>query len=199
MIEVLQQPPEHSFEVQAEIRKRRKVGSRGGTVAGQSRILQSEAIAWISLTKGLWAIIDAADIALVQGIKWHLKIGRTCFYASTDVRDKEGCWRHRLLHRLLLGNPSSPVDHANSDGLDNRRSNLRLCSASQNACNSRLSKANSSGFKGVSFHKRQRAFSAQVRVDGRIVRLGSFATAEEAHVAYCRAAKLHYGEFARFK
>lgn len=88
------------------------------------------------------------------------------------------------------------VDHEDGDGLNNRWGNLRQSTQSQNTSNSRLSKANTSGFKGVVLEKgKWRAKVTKNYVTHHVH--GYFATAEEAHAAYLRKAKELFGEFAR--
>jgi hypothetical protein len=91
------------------------------------------------------------------------------------------------------------VDHINRNTLDNRRSNLRLCTASQNRYNQKPRKDSVTGFKGVSFHpdKKVKQWQAKIIVEGRKISLKYHATAEEAALAYNRAAVIHHGEFAR--
>lgn len=106
-----------------------------------------------------------------------------------------------FLHRLILSAPrGSMVDHVDGNPLNNRRSNIRLCTHAQNMKNRRRHKTNASGFKGVSHdpgRSRIRPWRAKIQVDGTEVRLGSFETAEAAYAAYCLAAKELHGEFAR--
>jgi len=89
------------------------------------------------------------------------------------------------------------VDHINGNGLDNRRENLRVANKMQNQYNSARQHNNRLGLKGV--HKNGRRYRAQIRADGVKHNLGYFDTAEEAHAAYCEAAKRLHGEFARFE
>jgi hypothetical protein len=91
------------------------------------------------------------------------------------------------------------VDHKDCDPSNNRWDNLRLATASQNQANKKVSRANTSGFKGVSWHKDDKRWRAQIRMGGKKVHLGSFDTPESAHRAYSEAAMKHYGEFARAK
>lgn len=88
------------------------------------------------------------------------------------------------------------VDHINGDGLDNRRENLRICTHAENTRNKRMLGANTSGFKGVSWHKGDRKFRAQITVNKRKIHLGNFDDAEMAHEMYCLAADMLHGEFA---
>jgi hypothetical protein len=103
---------------------------------------------------------------------------------------------HRVAWFLHYGVwPEGMVDHINGDKSDNRIENLRLADARSNARNSRKRKNNKSGKKGVLAAENGR-WHAQIRADGQPLYLGTFDTKEEAHRAYCDAAKKHFGEFA---
>jgi hypothetical protein len=104
----------------------------------------------------------------------------------------------KLLSRVIMGDPDGKmIDHKNVNPLDNRRENLRVCTTQQNQCNKNKQSNNTSGFKGVSFHKRDQKFQAHIKINGKKKHLGYFVTAEAAHDAYKRAAIQHNGEFAR--
>ena len=89
----------------------------------------------------------------------------------------------------------SVVDHINGNGLDNRKANLRIASATENGRNRRRHSNNTSGFKGVKKDKGR--WVANIGGSKNRIRLGSFETPEEAHAAYCEAANRLHGEFAR--
>lgn len=98
------------------------------------------------------------------------------------------------MHRLLIGAPDGIcVDHANHDGLDNRRSNLRLAGQSNNSANTRR-RAGRSGFRGV--HREDSRWVAAIRVNYKTHRLGRFKQPEVAARAYDRAARRFFGSFA---
>lgn len=108
--------------------------------------------------------------------------------------------RAQYLHRVLLGaTKGCQVDHVNGNGLDNRRENLRLCTQTLNNGNQRLAKHNTSGIKGVAFHKASKKFRAYISVGDRHKHLGLFLTEAEARQAYRDAALAYFGEFARFE
>jgi hypothetical protein len=88
------------------------------------------------------------------------------------------------------------VDHINGNGLDNRRSNLRLCTNAENQHNARLRRDNTSGHKGVNWNSRDAAWQAQVMVNGRRTSVGYFKNLDDA-VAAIKAARAElHGEFA---
>jgi hypothetical protein len=89
------------------------------------------------------------------------------------------------------------IDHRDGDGLNNRRSNQRLATNTQNAQN-RTTRADSlSGFKSVSWHKLVKKWNARLCINSHEMNLGWFETKEAAAAAYNRAASRYFGEFAR--
>lgn len=149
-------------------------------------------LAYIPLTKGYVATIDATDAHLVDDFNWRSLVVSHLVYAVT------GNANATLLHRLITSAPDGVyVDHKNRDGLDNRRDNLRLATPAQNQHNQRTNTANHSGFKGVHFHKNGGKWRAQILVNGTRVSLGLYDTPEAAHSAYCAASSTMHGEFGR--
>lgn len=105
---------------------------------------------------------------------------------------------HRVVWALVHGEwPERIIDHINGDKTDNRVENLRLADDSQNSANSRVSKNNRLGVKGV-YMSSSGKFVAQKGVKGERSYLGSFDTIEEAHAAFCKKATEVHGEFANF-
>lgn len=151
----------------------------------------------IPLSQGLVTIIDDEDaerVLAVGGWFAHVKKGGLA-YARCNVPADGGARRGVLLHTFLTGWPL--VDHRNGDGLDNRRANLRRATKSQNGANQRIAARNTSGFKGVSWHKASQKWDAHIRANGRQRHLGLFLSPEEAARAYDAAARDLFGEFAR--
>jgi len=106
---------------------------------------------------------------------------------------------HRLIWLYVHGHfpPKwQDIDHANQIKHDNRLSNLRLSSRSQNQANVNMYSSNTTGYKGVSWHKQREKFRASIRHNYKSIHLGVFDTAEEASDAYKAAAQKIYGEFA---
>lgn len=111
---------------------------------------------------------------------------------------KKGCKAHRVAWAIYHGSwPALDIDHINCDKTDNRISNLRLASPSENKRNTKVYKNNKSGFKGVFWGKSAKSWVARIGVSGSQIHLGKFNSPEEAHAAYCKASKMYHGEFSR--
>src|SRR6185369_1147212 len=105
--------------------------------------------------------------------------------------------KFRYLHRIIAdAKPGQIVDHINGDTLDNRRSNLRLCTTAENNRNTR-GKNPKSGFKGVYPQFGTNTWQAKITVAGKVLCLGTFKEKEDAAKCYDLAAREHFGEFAR--
>lgn len=140
-------------------------------------------------------LIDLDDVEKVKNIKW--------VYANTENNGYcEGKINKRFvrLHRFLMGienlGTSFQVDHINNDRLDNRKSNLRICSNMQNSQNSPPSKNNKSGYIGVYWNPRNKNWMAKITANNIDYRLGSHWNIEDAIKARLKAEKELFGEFA---
>lgn len=156
-------------------------------------------IAYVPLSQGLFSLIDAADAELLKSMNWyaHWNPHAKCFYAGTNVKLEDGSKKTVWMHRLIM-NPSMnlSVDHREvGNGLDNRRSNLRITDAFGQSRNRRGSHKSSSGLKGVNRHGRK--WRAQIFISGENVSLGCFPEKEAAYEVYKAACLKQFGEFAR--
>jgi hypothetical protein len=150
----------------------------------------------ILLSRGLATIVDVDDFWLLSRWKWRpLQGARPYVFRTPRIgprsENRKACV---YMHRLILGaKPDEQVDHINANVLDNRRSNLRLCTPSQNMANVEYPRPHV--YRGVTpyFYKWQ----ARISVGNKTKYLGLFRTAEDAAVAYNRAAIEEFGEFAR--
>ena len=167
-------------------------------------------LAYIPLTQGYEAIIDAADVPLVSGVNWMAHVTRyrdgtiRCVYAyrnTPTIQRTNGKNPPIYLHRVLTEAPvSDTVDHRDGNGLNNRRNgdqcNLRLATREQNSQNRRVSRTKtSSGVKGVCWHDQEKKWWARIRSKGKSHSLGLFGTIEDAAKAYARASASLHGEF----
>lgn len=154
-------------------------------------------LAFIKLSQSLEAVIDAADAPLVAGRNWHAVLNRNVFYARSCGRAESGKRRMVPLHRLLMSPPDGLlVDHIDGDGLNCRRSNMRLATIAENTCNQRLSAANKSQRRGVRWDKRWGKWVAYIGVAGRTVHLGRFKDLDEAAAKRAEAEAKYFSEFA---
>jgi hypothetical protein len=155
----------------------------------------------IDISDGYTVLIDSEDAELVTGFDWRpLRLDNGLVYAHA--------WRghlHVYMHRLILGpRDDQLVDHANGNGLDNRKDNLRAATHSQNHANTgkmtpRRRATYTSQYKGVFWDAARNKWQAQIAAPegGRRRSLGRFATDLEAARAYDAAALAQWGEFAR--
>ncbi len=152
----------------------------------------------IYLGEGEWTILDQQDYCRLGHFKWYVYGHRGKFYAARSFRVSKRKFKPLSLHREIMNAPKRRiVDHENGDSLDNRRANLRLATKSQNVWNCRKRKNTSSRFIGVHFDKRKGHWAARMEHHGKRIWLGYFDSEIEAARARDRAAKKHYGEFAR--
>ena len=140
----------------------------------------------------------------------HVKAGTVAGYARSGSRAKNKKYiiigikgkqykAHRIAWLMATGcDPGDAlVDHIDGNGTNNKFSNLRLATQLENGRNKQIYSNNSSGYKGVSYHKQMRKWRADIRVEQKLIYLGLFTTPELAHMAYCKAAAELHGEFAR--
>lgn len=146
----------------------------------------------IPLTRGLEAVVDAADYEALSAFKWYAHDTGRGLYAARRERPSNV---FVYMHRQITDAPAGlQVDHANGDRLDNRRANLRPCSSAQNSYNIAPKPGTASGFKGVTQHRAK--WAARIWADGVLHRVGRFDTAEEAAKSYDSAAARLHGAFA---
>lgn len=152
-------------------------------------------LAYVPLTRGLFAVVDAKDASVVEGSNWYALVTRTGHTYAVRATYCGGKQRVLLMHREILGAaPGMDVDHRDGDGLNNRRQNLRECTHRQNMANTLVTRRNKLGLKGVYAAKGK--FSACIEVDRQTRHLGTYATKEEAAAAYAGAARALHGSFA---
>lgn len=147
----------------------------------------------IPLSRGAVATIDDEDYEAISAYHWHL---HSAGYAHAWETRAKKVFMHRLIANAEKG---QYVDHVDGNRLNNRRSNLRIATASQNAANSRkrcMSTARSR-YKGVVFDKQKSRWMASIRLNYRKIFIGYYDTEEEAAVSYNQKAKELFGEYAR--
>jgi hypothetical protein len=147
----------------------------------------------IKLTQGKVTLVDDEDYEYLNQWKWFAYNGKRTSYAGRHSKIINKKRRIIHLHREIM-HPSNIlyIDHIDRNGLNNQKTNLRICTRKQNTRNQKRS--SSSGYNGVyNLHGR---IVAQIRVDGKGIHLGTFKTMIDAAKSRDIAAKKYFGEFA---
>lgn len=144
----------------------------------------------ITNNTGAEFIIDYEDYHIMCNYTWNEKMDNGYIYANLNHKKI-------YLHRLIFNNlrRDEQVDHINHNIYDNRRSNLRVCSNSQNQMNRDKPKTNTSGVKGVYWHKNKQKWQANIQINESLLYLGIFDSKEDAIKARKQAEKKYFGSF----
>jgi hypothetical protein len=137
---------------------------------------------------------------------WNARRAGKQAFASTNCRGYcpgsilgVPIYAHRVAFLYMTGRwPDPEADHENCIRNDNRWLNLREATSAQNKGNQKPASRNTSGLKGVGWHKARRKWRAVIIIGSKHVHLGLFDSAAEAFWTYVEAARAHFGEFARF-
>lgn len=143
---------------------------------------------------GTSVLVDDEDYEYLSQFKWHIQKG-TGYAARIDrsVVPK----RTVFMHKDVMGNPQSTVDHIHHDRIDNRKQNLRLCTIAQNNYNSRKRKDGvTSKYKGVYLNKISNMYTSHITFKGKRIFLGNYKIQENAAYYYNEKARELFGEFA---
>lgn len=151
----------------------------------------------IQLTQGLVTVVDAEDYDFLSQWRWYANKRPHTFYAirSTQTENGNRCVR---MHSLILGTPKGLCsDHRNGNGLDNRRSNLRICTSEQNSRNKKMAKNNTTGCKGINWEANLNKWRVRIGIDGKRLFLGRYDDINEAIAVRLAKEKELYGEYRR--
>ena len=161
-------------------------------------------VAYVPLTKGYEAVIDASDAPLAAGTPWtSLEIRRKdgslrAVYARRTIYQPDRPPQTEYLHRVISGADGHEfVDHRDRDGLNCRRANLRPATNAENVQNCARPAHNTSGVKGVSWDRALEKWQARIQVRGEKRYLGHFRCITAAALAYAKASRALHGDFGR--
>lgn len=154
----------------------------------------------IKLTQTQVTLVDDEDYDYLTQWKWCAMYDPNAdTYYAVRGRTKEELQLGKApikMHRVITNaRKGELVDHISGNTLDNRKHNLRIVDNTQNQQNKGMSRNNTSGVKGVSWHKRDRVWRASISVNGKRIHLGNFSDKEDAIKAYRSAVVLYHGEF----
>lgn len=146
----------------------------------------------IPLSRGLFSLVDDSDYEWLSQWKWAAVPSGDTFYAKrADSSLGKLFVKSILMHRQILNAPQGmEVDHIDSNGIDNRRANLRLVTRTENLRSRRTFKNSGTGLKGVTFNPQNGRWKA-------VINLGTYDTAEEAARAYDEAIRKLFGALAK--
>jgi len=156
-------------------------------------------MAEIPLTQGKLTLVNDEDFGWLSKYKWNAAHRNHTWYAAR-TNGAAGKRRLILMHREILGlkpGDGKITDHINRNGLDNRRSNLRICTQAQNLTNRKI--VNKHGLRGVRLttgRNLKKPWEARIKVKGEAIYLGRYETKFRAALAYDEAAIKYHGEFA---
>lgn len=133
-------------------------------------------------------LVDTVDLPMISKYSWCINKESTYFYCRSSSKPKV------KMHNLIMN--TKPVDHINHNTLDNRRSNLRHCTHTENMRNSKRQNNNSSGYKGVTYCRRKKRYLCQIIYNNKNINLGYFKDKKLAAIVYDLAATLLFKDFA---
>lgn len=152
----------------------------------------------IPLTHGKFALVDDEDFEYLNQWKWHSCTKGYAKRSKKFVKDdgKISC-KSIFMHKLIL-NVKYPlqVDHIDLNKSNNQKSNLRVATNSENACNRLKIKSSNNKFKGV-WKSKKGKYYARIFRHKKCIHLGHFKTEIDAAMAYNKAALIEFGKFAR--
>ena len=136
--------------------------------------------------------IDKNDLEKCSKLTWHYAKNKYSKYIQTRIKGKM-----IKLHRYIMNinNSNLVVDHINRNPLDNRKSNLRICSYKENSFNKSIRVDNTSGIPGVSFHKTNKTWRAKIKYNNLTIHLGYFEDINEALINRRVAEEILFGEY----
>ena len=156
----------------------------------------------VELTQGQVTLVDIEDLPIIAEYQWNASWNpdRKSYYATANIRLPSGKKTSIRLNRLVM-NAQHPfvVDHINTVTLDNRKSNLRICTKSENGMNRGKQSNNTTGHKGICFSKSKNRYVVHIKKDGKSKYIGGYENYEDAVIAHEQALEKIHGDFSRIE
>ena len=135
-----------------------------------------------------YTLIDSDLFAELSQLKWHKDSDGYCINKTRS---------HLSIHRVIMqAKPGEQVDHINGNKLDNKRSNLRICTNQENSFNRKIRSESTNGYKGIEYRLDKQKWRARIAFNSKKLSIGEYKTKEQAAVAYNIAAKYFFKDFA---
>ena len=148
----------------------------------------------IPLTRGRFALVDDEDFEELNKYKWCMSAKG---YAVRTSYTNDGKALVRM-HQAIMGiKAGHEIDHIFGNTLDNRKSQLRFVTPSQNCMNRKIRHTSKSGLKGIDWNKNSKKWRARITLNNKTISLGLFVDKNKARDAYDAAAIKYHGEFAK--
>ena len=149
------------------------------------------------------AYVDDWDYEVLKDRKWSLRIYKGKPYARTGFTNRILYPNKRQvyvdMHREIMWRPDGLfIDHIDGNSLNNQRSNLRVCTSSQNQLNRGKLTNNKSGYKGVYWHKSSSKWAVQIAIDQKNYHLGTSDNIKSCAIAYRLFSRFYHGQYAKF-
>jgi hypothetical protein len=151
----------------------------------------------------IYTLVDDEDYDYLNQWTWNVSKGKldTLYVVRIKCGKTRKDQKTISMHRTIMNFPKDKVvDHIDHNALNNQKSNLRICTQTQNKRNSRKRNKCKSSYKGVycrnQKEKRNKLWVARINVNNNVIYIGGYKTEKEAAIAYNEAAKKYFGEFA---
>ena len=154
----------------------------------------------IKLTRGQFALVDTEDYNKLNQYNWYAQYDEklNSFYAARHITVSKNKREQIRMHCVIMNTHKKlEVDHINHNTLDNRKSNLRVCTHQQNCMNQLKCKNSSSKHKGVNWDAYHKKWHVRIQNNGKSCHLGFFTSEIKAACVYNIAAKILFGKYAR--
>ena len=134
----------------------------------------------IKLTQGKFAVVDDENYEYLNQFSWYVTSNG---YARRTIRRGKKNQYIRMHNEIIGTQKNKETDHINRNKLDNRKDNLRIVTRSENSLNKDLQKNNTSGYKGISWNKKEKKWYSCIKINEKTVSLGRYKSIQGAWLA----------------